>query len=67
MSTLGVSFIRKTKAPAKGFVDGLRVKIAIGFDPEDFKKISARAHRGGISMQEQVRRLCAIGLKRETT
>ncbi len=67
MTTLGISFIQKRKVPARGVPDGLRTKIAIGFDPDEFKKISTLAHKKGLSMQEFVRRLCAAGLKIETT
>lgn len=58
MSTLGISFTRKTLRPAKGSANGLRVAISIGFDKDEFERISQMAQVVGIGFQEQVRRLC---------
>jgi hypothetical protein len=62
MTTKGMRFTRKVLKPCKGIVMGNRRAAAVAFDPDDFARISALAQKQGIAFQEQVRRLCALGL-----
>ena len=60
--TKGITFTRRPTAPAKGYGEGLRKKVSVGFAPDLFERISAMAEKDGVSFGEQVNRLCRMGM-----
>jgi hypothetical protein len=56
-----------TEKQAKGIADGKLMKIVCAFDVDTWNDIRARAARRKISVAEQVRRLCEVGLEDEQT
>ena len=47
---------------AKGSADGVKRKIAVSFEPDLFKKISAIAVANKCSFRAQVNELCKLGI-----
>lgn len=56
-----------TEKQAEGIAKGKMMRIVCGFDIETWEDIRARAVRKRISVAEEIRRLCEIGLEEEKT
>jgi len=54
---------RRKGASPVGYPEGLRVKLSVAFEAEQFDRIGTYAAEHGISFAEAVRRLCRKGLE----
>lgn len=54
-----------TRKQAIGQIDGRLIRVVCGFNPDTWWHIRGLAANEKISVSEQVRRLCAEGLRRQ--